>query len=212
MISIKFIKSFSLVLFLLFNSIAGFAEGGGSTKLYSFPIAELESVISDWLFLSGYNVQRDELEMGAVKLSAVKSAENWQIILKPHSALATEVLAKSSSDTENNKAFLESMSEYISSYIETPETEGKTPRQTIPAAVLSHIGSAVCIEATSGDNHIQVSGFIFDRKGLILCTTHNLEHLSEIKVTLHDGRELNGRLIKIDLDKDLALARSNWYR
>ena len=200
-------KIFLLILCLFLFAITVFAGGDSSAKFFPLPLAELEVLLSDWLSESGYRVNRSRLEMGRAKISAFKTDKSWQFILKPHSPLATEVRVEPSDNTDSRRNLLDSMSQYIASYIEEPGVHAETANDTIPSAVLSQLDSIVCIHAKAGDRDIQVSGFIFDKQGFILCTTHDLQDLVEIEVTVSNGSEIKGRIIKIDLDKDLALIR-----
>jgi serine protease Do len=198
-------KIFLLTVLLALIGTAAFADTGSTTKLYSLPIAEVESILSDWLTQSGFAVQRSPLEMGQIKLSAGKSEEQWEIYLKPQSALATEVKAQYSGDSSKKPIVLKEMDEYISAYIKDPPKRRDDHQQTTPVNVLSHVNSTVCVQATFGEQSTQFSGFFINSKGLIICTTHDLETFQEIKIILHDGAELRGELVKLDSHKDLAL-------
>jgi serine protease Do len=44
-----------------------------------------------------------------------------------------------------------------------------------------------------------------DAQGLVLSTIHDVETFHDIKVTLYDGREITGDVIKKDINLDLAL-------
>ena len=199
-----------IVLYCLWLScLPAVAESGNATEQYPLPIAELESTLSDWLSQSGYSVKRSTLEMGSVKINAVKPSENWQFVLKPHSALATEVRVEPAANSVARRALLGNMSQYISNYLVSPSVDKNRINYSIPPAILSQIDAVVCIHAKSGNKDVQVSGFIFDAQGLILCTTHDLQNLNEINVTFYNGRQIKGKLVKIDAHKDLALVRIN---
>jgi serine protease Do len=176
--------------------------------LYSLPVADLEPILSDWLSHSDFKVQRIPLDSGQVKLSAVRAQEHWQIYLKPHSALATEVQVSRSGYTSKYLAMPGELAAYISGYIKALSVKRDNANQVIPPAVLSQIESVVCIKAKRGQENSQFSGFLLNTEGLIISTTHDLETLQEIKVILHDGRELKGDLVKFDSHKDLALVRA----
>jgi serine protease Do len=51
------------------------------------------------------------------------------------------------------------------------------------------------------------SGFIYDASGLILTNYHVVEGSDNLTVTLQDGRELAGRVVATDPDRDLAVVK-----
>jgi len=53
------------------------------------------------------------------------------------------------------------------------------------------------------------SGVIVSREGYILTNDHVVDGVSEIRVTLADGRELAGKIVGSDPDTDLAVVRVN---
>ena len=53
------------------------------------------------------------------------------------------------------------------------------------------------------------SGVIVSREGYILTNDHVVEGVSEIQVTLHDGRTVIGKTVGTDPDTDLAVVRIN---
>jgi serine protease Do len=144
-----------------------------------------------------------------VLLTATRAQEHWQIYLKPHSAQATEVQVSPPGYSAKDLTMPKELSAYISGYIKALSVKRDNVNQVIPPAVLSRIESVVCIKAKRGQENAQFSGFILNTDGLIISTTHDLETLQEIKVILHDGRELKGDLVKFDPHKDLALVRAD---
>ena len=208
MIRIRPNKPLILVFFVLI-SIPLFAGTEGSLKLYPLPVAELEEVLLGWLTRSGFEVFRTSLKMGQVQLNAVKAEKNWQIFLKPRSPLATEVRATYTVGEQPDEAQLQKLWGYISGYTKGPSVERWDAYQGIPNAVLSQIESVVCIRAKTGKEDIQLSGFMVDQDGLIICTAHDLKRVLEIRVVLYDGQELKGHLVRMDSRRDLALIDIN---
>src|SRR3954468_17808231 len=51
------------------------------------------------------------------------------------------------------------------------------------------------------------SGVIVSREGYILTNDHVVEGVSDIKVSLHDGRTLAGKIVSTEPDTDLAVVR-----
>ena len=198
-----------LIFCLWFTVLPTGAENKNVSQPYALSIAEMERILSDWLSNSGYSVNRSPLEMGCIKISAVKSRENWQIYLKAHSAATTEVQVNPSGYASRYDTMPREMAAYISGYIKALSVKRDNANQVIPPAVLSQIESVVCIKAKRGQKNTQFSGFIINTEGLIICTTHDLETLQEIKVILHDGQEFEGNLVKFDSHKDLAFVRAD---
>jgi len=206
---------FLLFLFLFFSHAALGGETESRTKLYPLPLNEMDEVVSTWLSGKGYSVQKTSLKTGEVKLSAVRNDEEWQILLKPHSALATEVQAVPTADEKSDLSEIGNLWAHISSYIEplptdapstkAPEVEGLTSSKDIPTAVLAKIESVVCIRGNGNTGNMQSSGFVIDDRGLILSTAHELKGCSDITVSLYDGRAFKGDVIQIDPHRDLTL-------
>ena len=198
---------------LLFLGVAFGADTNGTKKSYPLPMNEMEHVISDWLRGSGFLIHENALDAGGVELSAVKAKAKWRIILKPHSALATDVQASFTADDRPDKSQLTNLWTYISEYIRPSRAQytakDNGPGQDIPNGVLSRIESVVCIKATAQCKDEQFSGFIFRSGGLILSTAHGLKGCSDIRVVLYDGRELNGHVVKKDVHRDLTLISIN---
>jgi serine protease Do len=97
------------------------------------------------------------------------------------------------------------MAAYITSYIQTPADQKDVTNQIIPATILTQIGNVVCLKTKFNAKTSQHSGFIVDTQGLVLSTIHNVEAFHDIKVTLYDGREITGEVIKKSTLQDLAL-------
>ena len=198
---------FFLCLPLLGTSLL--ADTKTRAKLHPLPITELEQLLLGWLTRSGFDVYRTALNMGQVQLSAVKAKEKWEIFLKPHSPLATEIQARCIICDEPDEAQLKKLWGFISGYTKAPLVEREGSSKVIPSAVLSEIESVVCVTGKHDHKDIQLSGFIIDEEGLIICTAHNVKAAQQIKVILDDGRKLKGHLVKIDTRRDLALLHIN---
>ena len=203
--TIKSITISSLLLCLIIFGDSSYAGPESSSKLYSLPISELEAIVLDWLVRSGFEIQRSKLKMGNVRLTITRPAEKWQIVLKPHSALITEIHAGSASSAPQRSATIDRMATYIAKYIQAPAAQKEIFNQNIPPAVLSQISSVVCLNTKSNKKKSQHTGFVVDTQGLILSTIHDVETFHNITVTLYDGRELTGDVIKKNTDQDLAL-------
>jgi len=172
---------------------------------YPFPVAEMEEAASKWLKSKGFEVIRLSPEGSRVQITGVKGKEGWVIHLEPHSPLASRVWADyrydSRSDITKRGEFLEFLALYPDGFF---SGMAATP-QTIPVPILSQNEFVVCIKAEREEKTFQFSGFIVGSKGFILATAHDLKDIHEATVTLYDGREYKGKLVKIDFDRDLAL-------
>ncbi|SPD73085.1 conserved hypothetical protein [uncultured Desulfobacterium sp.] len=208
--------SFKICLFffcLLFLDSAFTTEKEGETKSYPLPINEIEEVISDWLRDSDFVVHKNVLDGGQIELSAIRAKAKWRILLKPHSALASDVQASFTVDDRFDKSQVSGLWASLAYYIKPSHTQytakDNRPGRNIPNGVLSRIESVVCIKATGQCDDEQFSGFIFKTIGLVLSTAHGLEGCSDIRVILYDGRELKGHVVKKDTHRDLTLIRIN---
>jgi serine protease Do len=143
--------------------------------------------------------------MGDVRLTITRPAESWQIVLKPNSALITEIHAGAVSSAPQQSATIDRMATYIAGYIRAPADQKEISNQFIPPEILSQIGNVVCLNTKFNDKTSQHSGFIVDTQGLVLSTIHDVESFKDIKITLYDGREVTGDVIKKDINLDLAL-------
>jgi serine protease Do len=175
------------------------AEQGFESKVFPIPRYEAGQVIMNWLKGAGYEVtaQTDE---DKVVISAHGKATPWEIILRHHSPLATVV---TSDDAVKGRA--DALWKYLSSYQDGLVPARGFPGGDVPAPVKNRMESVVCIRAVVDNRPIQLSGFVVDTSGLILCTAHMLKDPNEIAVMPFNGERFGGRLIKIDFRNDLAL-------
>jgi serine protease Do len=174
-------------------------------QLYSLPVSQLEGIMSEWLIQAGFQVQRSRHDKGDVQLTIERPAEKWQILLKPHSDMVTEIKAGSVVVSPQQNATIDRMAAYLEEYIQELSEQKESSNQIIPPVVLAQIGNVVCIETKFNSKTSQNSGFIVDTQGLILSTIHDVKTLRDIKITLYDGREIKGNIIKKDTRRDLAL-------
>jgi len=181
------------------------AQSENSRRLYPLPLVELERVVWRWLLDSDFQVSRTTREAGRVLLMASDEKENWQFTLKPHSPLATEILAACTLKEQGNGTMEEELWIYLATYVRGALSRREDEYQNTPIAVLSKRESVVCIHARLGNEPIQFSGFIIHPEGLIISTAHDLKGVKEVTVTLPNGREFKGHLLKTDFDRDLAL-------
>ncbi len=209
MILIKHDKILIIFIFLLLFNIPVLSGNDRSLKVIPLPQKELEKAMTSWLINSGFDVNKSDLKMGRIKLIAAKKDKKWQLILKPYSALATEVQSEFTDGDEpgqnQHKALWDHISEYTQN-TKTPEKDISFSNQVIPNEILSQIEAVVCIQMKVDGNAGQFSGFIVDAKdGLVITTAHDLKDIQKLTVILYDGRQFIGQVIKIDPHRDLAI-------
>jgi serine protease Do len=179
-----------------------------SEKKVPFPIAEVGSIVSNWFAEEGYEVFQEELNMGQVRLVAVNGGDEWRILLKPSSPLATVVNIKTAAGTPVAQSRLSGLWQLFSGGAAGLPDGGPTDLHNIPGTVSAKLDSVICIYTVGDDQEMyQASGFMIDSKGHAICTAHNLAEDKEITVVFYDGRQKPGRVVHIDAHRDLSLIK-----
>lgn len=203
--------AFSILIFsLLLASPSLFADNEGPQRLCSLPMVEVEKILYDWLVNSGFDVSKTFPESDQVFLLGLKGSENWEMILRPYSPLASYLRMKYTVNGQPQQGKLNELWAYLEGYSRGQRSERKDFEKEVPPPVLSQSESVVCIKAIVEQGEIQFSGFIVDKKGLIISTAHDLKDTQEISVILHNGQQLKGDLVKIDSHRDLILININF--
>jgi len=184
---------------ILLAVVCAHAGGGGETRVFQLPRYEAEQVIKDWLKKSGYQVRSEQMAEKIV-LSATKDATPWEITLRHDSPLATEVTSG-----EALKGRADTLWKFLAGYEQGMLSPRGFPTGDVPDGVRNRMDSVVCIRALVKGRPIQLSGFVADASGLILCTAHTLKDPTDITVIPRRGNPLDGTLVRIDFRKDLAL-------
>ncbi len=198
-------KSFQLIVAQIIFSLSFCSATFGSAsdlKVYPLPIVEAKMVVSDWLMDTGFEVKRISSARGQVDIAAIKGQEGWQISLNSHSPLATRITA-----TTGKNGQAEPLWSHISAYLKqiSSHSSNRNSQITTSTAVISRTKSVVCLKTTGAEEPLQLSGFAINAEGVILCTAHGLEVDSRVMVILHDGSEIEGRVVRLDALKDLAI-------
>jgi len=94
---------------------------------------------------------------------------------------------------------------HISKYDKAPDDKTLNMNQDIPNALSLNKNSIVCIKAIVAGEVYQASGFVINKNGLIVCTAHDFKDLEEVRIILYDGREIPGRILRMDFHRDLTL-------
>lgn len=183
------------------------AHGARDQRIYLLPETETEDVIAQWLQGKGYHLRRSTIDRYGIVLDGQKGDRIWRITLWPHSPLATRILAAYSVNGMPKPTGLQPLWSLLDDYIRNIMEAGPEENSRgIPAHILSRSESVVCIYVAYPEKPLQVSGFIIAKKGLIVCTAHGLKDLQQpLTVTLHDGRNLPGWVVKMDRRRDLTL-------
>jgi serine protease Do len=202
------LKSLTITcLFICLINISSPLDAGtdSSFELYALPAKELETVVREWLSRFGFEAQRAKLDADGVRLTITRPAEKWQITIRPQTPSTTEFRASAVTNALKRDVTARQMAAYIAEYIRKSSGKEEVSNQSIPPAVLSQIDAAVCLSTRSKTKSSQQTGFVVDTQGLVLTTIHDVETFHDIAVTLYDGRELDGEVIKKNIDQDLAL-------
>jgi serine protease Do len=209
------------LLFVVLGTLAAFADETVQTRIFQLPRYEAEQVVVEWFEHAGFDVTR-ATSVDLIVLSATLKGKEWRVILRHNSPLATEI----SADTSKTKGGADELWKYLTGYMEGYSTTRVEPRRSeklqetlpprddsskkIPDTVLSRVNAVVCISAAGQENPTQLTGFIVDKDGLILCTAHTLQKQQKVTIVLPEGQKIKGRLIKMDTSKDLALIDCNY--
>jgi len=177
----------------------------------AMPKSETEEVIEVWMKQKGYEITKEEnRDVTLIKASG----KNGDIHLRvsTDSPLASTV---SIDDFQEGGKTQAELSDYLSGYekkekIKNSSGKNDNPEPDKTDAVGDVSGNIVCIEAVLNGGTVNLTGFIADKKGLILCTAHYLNEKAAIKVFTITGETLSGKLIKIDRKKDIALVDCNY--
>ncbi len=201
----KVIITWALVMILWMVPWAWAAKTEADERTYPVPVTETEEVVTGWLQKHGFQIYRVAPTRQRVVLVAEKLNARWRIILKPHSPLAT--LIRTEVRLDHDRSQLDAFRRFLDGYIHLPSSRPNLLAPAIPMIVRQHLKAVVCIFAQDNHKEIQFTGFVIDTKGVIVSTAHDLEPHQNISVLLHDGREVNGQVVKIDPHRDLTLVK-----
>ena len=169
------------------------------TKVFGIPRLEAEQVIIEWLENEGYETGKT-LSGDEVVIKGVKKMALWEIALTHNSPLAAKVSVRSSPQGKADELW-----EFLAGYVQRYSSNHGTAGGDGLLSIMDHMESVVCIRALTSGRPTQLTGFVVDNSGLILCTAHTLLKPERITITLSSGQTLEGRLIRADFRKDLAL-------
>lgn len=174
--------------------------------VFDMPLVETETIITDWLAQNGYEVYSASTGNQQIVLTADKAHNRLEIILSPNSPLATKVRFASQDDSSTT---LQNLRSHLDGYIGMPGGNSGTTGSDVPDVVRSMAASVVCMYSDNNGQEIQFSGFVIDSDGWILCTAHDLILSQKVTIMRDDGHESDGRVVKLDSQRDLALVRAS---
>lgn len=202
---LRMVSMAAAALAVLLPCLAAMAAELPESRVIAIPRFEAEQVIADWLKQGGYKLGR-KTRTDAVQLSATRKSSELRVTLRHHSPMATEV-AVEARPAEKSEELWKYLGGYLQGY-SMNHGSGKGSRESpggIPGQIAAKMDLVVCIQASADGRPTQLSGFVVDASGLIICTAHTLKKPKGITITLSSGKTLEGRLMKIDFQKDLAL-------
>ena len=200
------------ILLILLTCGAGTALDGtpcpDMQRPFPAPASEVVVVITGWFSSQGYTIHRDAPRAGVVHLTAWNTREEWEITVKPQSALSSVATVRHNAAGDAG-ATCRSLREYVDGYLLEAPTRSPAAAfhgpLSVPTAVMDHIEATVCIRGRSANGNFQFSGFLVDPEGLVLCTAHDLSDRQRVTLTFHDGISAPGDVIRLDFRRDLAL-------
>jgi serine protease Do len=194
-----------LILLILLSAASSTSGAEGPWKFCPLPVVETVRVLSWRLMEEGFSVRQVPTEEGGVRLIGLKGNETWQIVVEFRSPLASRVFGEYTFQGRPERNRVEQLWTDLDRYLSAGSPEGNRARDETPGAVLSQGNTVVCLRARKGHDVVQFTGFIIDRKGLILSTAHDLSGVGDLTATLDRGEVVQGRLVKIDFLRDLTL-------
>ncbi len=200
------------IIILLMAAALFFAGSGsllGSTeasRIFQMPLAEVQSSATDFFQSHDYQVAAIKGGQGLVILEVDRSAVHLQLLLRPHSALATRITVRN--DSELPSQVVASLWSHLEKTAAGTDLSEPVTRLPIPVEVYDLADAVVCLYADGGNVDFQASGFVVDRRGLIVTTAHKINKGLKIKAVFRNGQQAPARIIKIDKGKDLALVQA----
>jgi serine protease Do len=170
------------------------------SRVFPVPRYEAEQVIASWLRKGGFDVQSTSAPDQA-HIRAARKTDAWDIVLMHRSTLATWIAVEESPGGTGAALW-----EYLAGYLHADaQTQAVRSTSRVPAPVIARMDLVVCIRAEVKGTPIQLTGFVVDPSGLVLCTAHTLVDPDVISIILSNGNALKGKIVRINFKKDLAL-------
>lgn len=197
-----FIYLFSLISLVNYN-IKSVTASPPEGILYNMTATEVKEVVSEWFRNHGFFASQQFYSDQQINLVAEKQDECIHVTIQRHSPLAA--LVKIQPVQQSAYANALALRLYLDGYVQLPNQLPVEKPVPVPDVIRHFQQAVVCIFACTGANEIQLTGFVIDTKGFIVCTAHDLKVNQQVTVVMSDGHELFGRADKIDHLRDLAL-------
>jgi serine protease Do len=204
------IRTMTWLLVAFFSTVApGCAtEPDAGRHIYPLPLTEAEHVVVGWLETGAFRIDRQTPTPQREVLSAEKVHHRWRIMLQHHSALATCIQVEVNPPGAAGDPTLHAFWKHIDKYIQETGRLANESGTSIPKPVRAYRNTVVCIHAVAANgSELQVTGFVVDARGLVVCTGHDLGAGQRVRVQLADGRDLNGQIVRFDAYRDLVLVK-----
>lgn len=203
--------AFLALVFLLMLTSPSLSFGTESPgRVYPFPVVEVQRILLRWLVDSAFDVSTASLGDDQVRIKGVRGNESWEMTIQAHSPLASFLRIKYTVGGQLQEAKIDELWTYLEAYAKGGISEKKELGQEVPTEVRSQGQSVVCVSAKMENEEIRFSGFVVDKRGLIVSTAHDLKAVQEISVILHNGQRIRGNLVKMDPHRDLILIDINF--
>jgi serine protease Do len=199
-----------LVILVFIILLPAGAGGEDAFRLYPLPLVELNKVLSRWMQENAFSVSQSGPAAGPIQMSGIRGSERWQMVLQSHSPLFSSLEAEYRVNGRENPRKLRELWVFLDDYLAKGAPVAEKKDREMPPFLLQIDAMVCCIKAVSGSQPIQFSGFVVDKKGVLLSTAHDLDNVKDVSVILADGRKLAGRLVKRDSQRDLALIRVDY--
>lgn len=192
---------------LLFISPALCADAPVMRGIYPIPVVESGEFVTSWLQSAGYAVSQESPAGGEIRLEADKDGETALIEIRPQSPLGSLVEVYRTTAAGYKHSAINGLKASLDGYISNLDNKKPALPRSLPGNVQSLGNAVVCLRATAKGKPVQLSGFVVDRRGLIIATAHDFDAVHSISTDEDGGVELEGEVVKRDTLRDLSLIR-----
>jgi len=175
--------------------------------IYPVPVAETGEFVTNWLHQAGFEVSQEFPDAGKIRLKANKAGETVLIEIRSQSPLSSLVEVFGTIPVKGKHSTTDGLKASLEGYVfNHDEKKGGKPL-ALPGEVQTQGNTIVCLRTLTKVGPVQFSGFVIDRRGLIIATAHDLDAVHGIITDLYGGAELKGEVIKRDPIRDLSLIK-----